>query len=99
MPDFGPPDELFRDTSRYYADFRPPYPDAALDLVTSRFGFGEGSYVIDLGCGTGQMSIPLAQRGARVYAIDPAPDMLAVGRDVAARAGVSGIEWLLGDDG
>jgi SAM-dependent methyltransferase len=98
MPDFGSPQELFRETARYYANFRPPYPYEAIDLVASRFRLDEGSHVIDLGCGTGQVSIPLAQSGARVYAIDPAAEMLAMGREAAARAGVSGIEWLQGDD-
>jgi ubiquinone/menaquinone biosynthesis C-methylase UbiE len=35
-----------------------------------------GDQVVDLGCGTGQLSLPLAQRGARVLAIDVSPAMI-----------------------
>jgi ubiquinone/menaquinone biosynthesis C-methylase UbiE len=98
MPDFGPPEELFRETARYYSQFRPPYPDEAIDAIVRRFALEDGRWVIDLGCGTGQVGIPLAARGARVCAVDPATGMLEEGRGEAARAGVDGVEWLLGDD-
>src|SRR5947209_2276027 len=39
--------------------------------------------VVDLGCGTGQISLPLATRGARVLAVDVSPAM--VGWRVADR--------------
>jgi SAM-dependent methyltransferase len=37
--------------------------------------------VADLGCGTGSIAIPLAQRGLRVYGVDLSSDMLAVARE------------------
>src|SRR5690349_14412975 len=98
MPDFGAPDEIFRDTAWYYARFRPPYPAEAIDMVVGRFSLLPGSNVIDLGCGTGQVAIPLAQRGISVTAIDPSQEMLAQGREEAASAGVSNVTWLQGDD-
>jgi ubiquinone/menaquinone biosynthesis C-methylase UbiE len=35
-----------------------------------------GDQVVDLGCGTGQLSLPLAERGARVLAIDVSSAMV-----------------------
>jgi len=35
-----------------------------------------GGTVVDLGCGTGQLSIPLAQRGAHVTAVDVSREMI-----------------------
>jgi SAM-dependent methyltransferase len=45
--------------------------------------------VLDIGCGTGEDAIWLAQRGARVVAADASPAMLEVTRQKARRAGVS----------
>jgi SAM-dependent methyltransferase len=98
MPDFGAPEELFRDTAWYYARFRPPYPAEAIDLVVEHFGPENGGSAVDLGCGTGQVAIPLAQRGLGVWAIDPSPEMLEQGRREAMAAGAASITWLQADD-
>src|SRR3954467_8299412 len=98
MPDFGPPDELFRDTAWYYARFRPPYPRQTLDMVAEHFALDGGSRAIDLGCGTGQVAIPLALRGLNVWAIDPSPEMLEQGLHESRTAGAGNIKWLQGDD-
>lgn len=44
--------------------------------------FGEGSVrsILDLGCGTGNHAIPLAQRGYEVTGVDRSRDMLAAAR-------------------
>ncbi|MHB1594408.1 MAG: class I SAM-dependent methyltransferase [Streptosporangiaceae bacterium] len=45
---------------------------AVLATVTA----GPGDKVLDLGCGTGQLSLPLAERGASVLAIDVSAGMI-----------------------
>lgn len=42
--------------------------------------FGEPKTVVDLGCGTGNISIPLAQMGFQVFGVDLSAHMLAVAR-------------------
>jgi 2-polyprenyl-3-methyl-5-hydroxy-6-metoxy-1,4-benzoquinol methylase len=49
----------------------------------------EGARVLDLGCGSGQVSLLAASLGAQVHGIDIAPRMLAIARETAARAGLS----------
>jgi ubiquinone/menaquinone biosynthesis C-methylase UbiE len=44
--------------------------------------------LIDLGCGTGRLLIPLAQRGFRVLGVDLSQEMLTVARHKARDAGV-----------
>ena len=98
MPDFGPPEELYRDTAWYYARFRPPYPREAIDMVVERFDLQAASSAIDLGCGTGQVAIPLARRGLDVWAVDPSSEMLEQGRRESMAAGATSVTWLQGDD-
>ena len=49
----------------------------------------KGKSVLDLGCGSGQVSLLAAAMGARVHGIDIAPTMLALAREAASRSGVS----------
>jgi ubiquinone/menaquinone biosynthesis C-methylase UbiE len=53
-----------------------------------------GDQVIDLGCGTGQLSLPLAERGARVLAIDVSAEMVRRLRDNALGRSLTGLEVL-----
>lgn len=46
-----------------------------------------GQRVLDVGCGTGAFVAALAGRGARVWGVDPTPEMLARAREVVGRAG------------
>jgi 2-polyprenyl-3-methyl-5-hydroxy-6-metoxy-1,4-benzoquinol methylase len=52
------------------------------------------SQVVDLGCGTGQISLPLAQRGACVLAVDVSSAMIRRLRSEALRRGASGLDGL-----
>jgi ubiquinone/menaquinone biosynthesis C-methylase UbiE len=51
-----------------------------------------GDVVIDLGSGNGQVSIPLAMRGARVLSVDVSPGMTGALRSEALRRGLETLE-------
>lgn len=51
-------------------------------------GTVEGSRILDLGCGTGRNAVALAQQGAKVLAVDPSADLLALARDRCEAADV-----------
>jgi SAM-dependent methyltransferase len=59
-------------------------------------GIAPGMRVLDVGAGTGNASIPAAQRGATVTASDLTPELLEVGRRRAEGAGVE-LEWAEAD--
>ena len=86
------------ETAIYYAKYRRGYPPAAVDAIVEAFGLGVDDLVIDLGCGTGQLSVPLAARVRTVVGVDPEPDMLRLARRTATEHGLANVWWLLGAD-
>jgi len=79
-----------------------PYYDLSVNLITFGQAWRlrkmtvdhalikPGDNVLDVGCGTGEIAIPAkirAGKGGHVYGIDPAPEMIAVARNKAARKG------------
>jgi ubiquinone/menaquinone biosynthesis C-methylase UbiE len=91
------PAELFASTARYYARYRAGHPARFFSYLVDRFGLDGTQTVLDLGCGTGQLALPLAPHVARVIAVDPEPTMLAEGRRLAIERGTTNIAWRQGD--
>ncbi len=85
---------LFEGAARYYARCRPKSPKSALEFIASRFSLDRSARVLDLGCGTGNASLPLAPTAGEIIAMDPDPEMLAVGRKIAAAEDLHNVRWL-----
>jgi ubiquinone/menaquinone biosynthesis C-methylase UbiE len=51
-----------------------------VDRVVELGRLGGGARVLDVGCGTGRVAAALAERGAKVWGVDPSEGMLAVAR-------------------
>src|SRR5687768_16180296 len=49
----------------------------------------EGKTALDVGCGAGLLAEPLARLGAKVTAVDAAPELIAVAKDHAAGQGLA----------
>ncbi|MFC0430562.1 class I SAM-dependent methyltransferase [Kutzneria buriramensis] len=82
----------------FYHRFRRGYPPAVIDSLVDAFGLTADDVVVDLGCGTGQLALPIADRVRSVVAVDPEPDMLLRGRRAAAERGVDNVSWVIGAD-
>lgn len=82
----------------FYHAYRRGYPPAVIDVLADAFRLTADDIVVDLGCGTGQLTLPLAGRVRAVTGVDPEPDMLAHGRRAAAEQGIANVSWLLGAD-
>jgi SAM-dependent methyltransferase len=90
------PEELFAGTAPYYARYRPGYPPELFTALAARFSLATGR-VLDLGCGTGQISLALAPRAAAVVGVDPSAEMLAEAAALAEQRGLANVEFRLGD--
>jgi ubiquinone/menaquinone biosynthesis C-methylase UbiE len=82
----------------FYHQYRRGYPPAVIDTLAGAFGLTGDDVVIDLGCGTGQLTLPIARRVRAVAGVDPEPGMLARARRAAAEQGVANVCWVLGAD-
>ena len=84
-PPWGFPTELFRRRAeRSVADARDPTPTSR----RAEEALPAGGSVLDVGCGAGATSLPLARRAGRLTGVDGEPDMLRAFLDAAATAGV-----------
>ncbi len=86
----------FESTAPYYARFRPSYPVEILAHVVERFHLDGRGRLLDLGCGTGQLTLPLAPQFADSTGMDPEPEMLAEAENLASELGITNIRWLQG---
>jgi SAM-dependent methyltransferase len=58
-----------------YDRYRPAYPTAAIEALVELSGAAAGAEVLEIGAGTGKLTVPLAERGFRITAIEPGPRM------------------------
>jgi SAM-dependent methyltransferase len=69
-----------------YERARPEYPPEAVIWVADRLELRPGRVVVDVGAGTGKLTRLLVPTGARVVAIEPQEEMLAVLREAVPEA-------------
>ena len=74
--------------SRDYLEHRPGYPDSYFNLL-KQLGIGlPGQKILDLGTGTGALSVAFARQGAEVVGVDLSEGQIQAGREAAQKAGV-----------
>jgi SAM-dependent methyltransferase len=72
--------QTFEEAPELYERARPTYPDQLFDDLAALAGLGDGARVLEIGCGTGQATLPLARRGYSILCVE-------LGEGLAAAAG------------
>jgi len=70
-----------------------PTQDEIMAVSLAKLGLRKTDTVLEIGCGTGKVSVALAQRSQKVYALDIRPEAVALATKTAREAGVHNIEF------
>jgi len=70
----------FDQAAEDYQRTRPVCPPQLFDDLIRLAGLKAGDRVVEIGCGTGQATVPLAERGLAVTAVELGPELAAVAR-------------------
>jgi ubiquinone/menaquinone biosynthesis C-methylase UbiE len=79
--------EVFNELAADYDRNRPTYPDALVDHACRVACIGAGDRVLEIGCGTGQLTGSLLARGLRVTALEPGDQLIAIAGENLKNAG------------
>jgi SAM-dependent methyltransferase len=83
---------VFDEVAAEYDRHRPAYPDELVGQACQAAGIGSGDHVLEVGCGSGQLTRSLAARGLQVTALEPGENLIALARRNLAGAG--GVEFV-----
>ncbi|GAA3900964.1 class I SAM-dependent methyltransferase [Streptomyces lacrimifluminis] len=72
--------DTFDEAAELYDRARPRYPRALVDDLARAAGLGPGSRVLEIAPGTGQLTVPLAESGYRITAVELGPSLATVAR-------------------
>jgi ubiquinone/menaquinone biosynthesis C-methylase UbiE len=72
--------KVFDEIAAEYDRRRPTYPDQLIDQACQVAGIGGGDHVLEVGCGSGQLTRGLVARGLHVTALEPGTSLIALAR-------------------
>jgi len=73
--------ETFDQAALDYDAVRPGYPEALVDDVIALADLAPADSILEVGCGTGQATLPFARRGHPMVCLDIGENMLTVARE------------------
>src|SRR5256886_525732 len=72
--------KVFDEIAAEYDRHRPAYPDELVDQACQIAGIGRGDQVLEVGCGSGQLTRGLLARGLHVTALEPGKSLIALAK-------------------
>lgn len=86
--------ELFDGTAYYYLKYRGQYSRQLIQLVAGICGLDGKGRLLDLGCGTGKLTFPMADYFEEAVGIDISLDMLQSAQSQTELLGAKKMKWL-----
>ena len=85
--------ELFKGVAWHYARYGVGYTNELFEELVRAFQLDSTNRVLDIGCGTGQLTIPLASYVKEAVGLDIETDMLDEARRRAIDKKVENVRW------
>jgi SAM-dependent methyltransferase len=89
-----PTNDLFLGAAEYYERCRIPYPADVFSWIVDEYRLDGRGRLLDGGCGTGQVALPLSRWFEEVVAIDPDEQMLQVAGRTALERGITNVRFV-----
>ena len=70
MPDKDKLTQVFDDNALAYDKYRPHYPKEVIDDLIDLAKLNRGDSILEIGCGTGQITLDFLQKGFQLTAIE-----------------------------
>ena len=74
-----------------------PTQDEIMAVSLFKLGLRSNDTILEIGCGTGKISVAIAQAVKKVYSLDRRPDAVSLAAETARNAGVHNIEFFSTD--
>lgn len=84
---------LYEGSARFYPVGRVAYPTELVDAFVAALGLDGSGRLLDVGCGPGSLTLPLAPHFAEATGVDADADMLAEAARLAEEHGVRNVSW------
>jgi 2-polyprenyl-3-methyl-5-hydroxy-6-metoxy-1,4-benzoquinol methylase len=68
----------FKKDAHGYDLFRPGYPETLFDRMIQVAELTSDARLLEIGCGTGKATLPLAKRGYDITAVEPVESLIAL---------------------
>jgi SAM-dependent methyltransferase len=68
----------FDAAAQLYDEVRPRYPSEIIDHIIAFAALPARAHILEIGCGTGQITLPFAQRGYAMVALEPGERLAAL---------------------
>ena len=66
----------FNQVAFEYDAVRPTYPEALVEDILALSSFPQNGRILEVGCGSGQATLPFARRGCSIVCLDIGPDLI-----------------------